>query len=65
MTAKDSYAQFESLHRGHLVYNDASHDYAGFRNAVREERLHIGSGTLLLHGRRALFFGLLKRLTGP
>ena len=38
MTAKDSYAQFESLRMGHRVYNDASHDYAGFRNAVREEQ---------------------------
>ena len=39
MTAKGSYAQFESLHMGHRVYNDASHDHAGFRNAVREEPL--------------------------
>lgn len=38
MTAKGSFAQLESLHRGHRVYNDASHDYAGFRNAVREEQ---------------------------
>ena len=38
MTAKGSYAQFESLRMGHRVYNDMSHDYAGFRNAVREEQ---------------------------
>ena len=37
MTAKDSYAQFESFHMGHRLYNDATHDYAGFCNAVREE----------------------------
>ena len=38
MTAKGPYTQFESLRMGHRVYNDMSHDYAGFRNAVREEQ---------------------------
>ncbi|MBO5512660.1 MAG: hypothetical protein J6J01_10155 [Oscillospiraceae bacterium] len=38
MTAKSSYAQFESLSMGHRIYNDATHSFDGFREAVREEQ---------------------------
>ena len=38
MTAKSSYAQFESLSMGHRLYNDATHSFDGFREAVREEQ---------------------------
>lgn len=38
MIAKSSYAQFESMYMGHRLYNDATHDFEGFRRALHEER---------------------------
>ena len=37
-TAKASYEAHEEIYLGQRLYNDATHDFDGFRKAVREER---------------------------
>ena len=36
--AKSSYKNLEDIYLSQRIYNDATHDFAGFRQAVREER---------------------------
>ena len=36
--AKSSYKNLEDIYLSQRIYNDATHDFAGFREAVREER---------------------------
>ena len=37
-TAKASYKNLEDIYLSQRIYNDATHDFSGFRRAVREER---------------------------
>ena len=36
--AKSSYKELEDIYLGQRIYNDSTHDFDGFRKAVREER---------------------------